>query len=350
MSERHGEERTTADTSLAFSETELVTGRGSLEARLMAARAKRALALAEKKSATKSAARKKAGKEKAQKKIVPAVSKPLSGQQDPEPGRSHQGLSPLAIRAAFVFVGAVGFGLGSTLAFGFMTGLGSVRGIPETEAKVVLAAPVAVEQTVLSPEKASEDMPRLVGILDKDLKEEPDIKPVDIVLPEPPTAVDQQVAMPVISKVVYMHADPDTSLRLRSLPQAPEAVVQDTVDTLFVDKKPSVFMHAPDGIPNYSLQQVVAELKQSGVEVANIGRESFRVSSTHVRYYSPATESFAMSVASRLGIEARDFSENAVNPGRIELWVAGRPKPDEGKPGNEGETAFDRARALREIR
>ena len=347
MSESQAGEARTPEENLGVSDAASVSSPGSLEARLMAARAKRALALAERKGAAKNESN-----GTAEKSAIRSASEPLAAQQKPEPRRSEHGLSPFAIKAAFIFIGATGFGLGSVMALGFLAGLEPVRGTPDVPAKIVLSAPVAVQETPLNSVEASEETPRLVGMIDKDLYEDPDIEPFDIMLPEPPIAVHRQVAMPTISKVVYMHAetDSDTALKMRSLPQVPEPLESDSVATLSIDKSPRVFMHAPDGIPNYSLQQVVAELERSGVEVANIGRESFRVSSTHIRYYSPATQTFAMSVASSLGIEARDFSENGGNPERIELWIAGRPKPVEETSSDDEETAFDRIRALIEMR
>jgi hypothetical protein len=350
MSESQAGEARTPEENLGVSKAVSVSSPGSLEARLMAARAKRALALAEQKGAATNALN-----GTAEKLASRSACEPLAGQSKTQPDRSERSLSPFAIKAAFIFIGATGFGLGSVMALGFLAGLGPIRGTPDMPAKTVLSAPVAVQETPLNSVKATtapEEAPRLVGMIDKNLYEDPDIEPFDIMLPEPPTAVHRQVAMPMISKVVYMHAetDADTALKMRSLPQVPEPLESDSVATLSIDKSPRVFMHAPDGIPNYSLQQVVAELEKSGVEVANIGRESFRVSSSHVRYFSPATQTFAMSVANSLGIEARDFSENAVNPERIELWIAGRPKPVEEIASDDEETAFDRMRALIEMR
>ncbi|MEM1075307.1 MAG: hypothetical protein AAF665_16120 [Pseudomonadota bacterium] len=89
---------------------------------------------------------------------------------------------------------------------------------------------------------------------------------------------------------------------------------------------PKFFMHAPDGLSEDKVRGLVAQLEQAGASVAGVGRESFRVSETHLRYYSPETAEAAMAIARDLDIEARDFSLVAQNTSRIEVWVAGRPK------------------------
>ncbi|GFE50473.1 hypothetical protein So717_22260 [Roseobacter cerasinus] len=122
---------------------------------------------------------------------------------------------------------------------------------------------------------------------------------------------------------------------------APQALAQpQDKDATFVSQAgpaplgAEFFLHAPDGLTQSKLNAQVAQLEGSGVILAGIGREGFRVSKTHLRYYSPETASLAQAVAEKLGVEARDFTQGNGNTQRIEVWVSGRPKaaPEAPKP------------------
>lgn len=89
------------------------------------------------------------------------------------------------------------------------------------------------------------------------------------------------------------------------------------------------YMHVPDGVSRSTLRRFVRRLDAHGVTVAQIGRESFRVSTTHLRFYSSETAAVARSVAAGLGVEARDFTNERLNRERIEIWLAGRPRARE---------------------
>jgi hypothetical protein len=94
--------------------------------------------------------------------------------------------------------------------------------------------------------------------------------------------------------------------------------------TLAPEEDVEFFMHVPSGVSSETIRGLVSRLEGNGVKIEKIGRESFRVSTTHLRYYSPETAERAKSVASELGVEARDFSQNVVADHRIEIWIAGR--------------------------
>lgn len=122
---------------------------------------------------------------------------------------------------------------------------------------------------------------------------------------------------------------------------APQALAQpQATDAVFISQAgpatlgAEFFLHAPDGLTQSKLNAQVAELEGSGVILAGIGREGFRVSQTHLRYYSPETAALAQAVAEKLGVEARDFTQGSGNAKRIEVWVSGRPKaaPEPPKP------------------
>lgn len=232
-----------------------------------------------------------------------------------------------AVRALLVFSGAAGFGLGVTLGFGALIGIGSKTATPERPTGE-LTQSAKVEQPI-SPEPIVVVPPPAAAVtVTGDRVEVATLAaaPVGFFAPEP--GQSDTITLPEISAVQYLRADTDLALAatLRSLPDVPGLSGE---EAMYGSIAPQLqfFIHAPDGIPNDRLQSYVAELEAAGIAIAEIGRERFRVSTTHLRYYSPETASVAEEVARDLGVEARDFSENALNAERIEVWVAGRPKP-----------------------
>jgi hypothetical protein len=85
-------------------------------------------------------------------------------------------------------------------------------------------------------------------------------------------------------------------------------------------------MHVPNGVPRSRINELAGLLDGLSVDIAKIGREGFRVSTTHLRYYSDSTADFAQKLAADLGVEARSFSNTRVDPERVELWVRGWPR------------------------
>lgn len=232
-----------------------------------------------------------------------------------------------AARALLVFSGAAGFGLGVTLGFGALIGIGVQTAPPEVSA-VAVTQSAKVEQLISPEPVAAVEAPAVRVVTPAQTAEVSALTttPVGLFAPEP--GQSDVVTLPEISAVQYMRADTDlvTTTTLRSLPEVPGLNGE---EAMYGSIAPQLqfFIHAPDGIPNNRLQSYVAELEAAGIAIAEIGRERFRVSTTHLRYYSPETASVAEEVARDLGVEARDFSENALNAERIEVWVAGRPKP-----------------------
>ncbi|WP_299859134.1 hypothetical protein [uncultured Roseobacter sp.] len=255
---------------------------------------------------------------------VPAAAEPT-----PDVERALPHLSTThAVKALLVFSGAAGFGLGVTLGFGALIGIG-VRTAPREAPAVAVTQSAKAEQQPVSPDPVvAVEVPaaRAAAPVETAAVSTLTAAPVGFFAPEPGSS--EAITLPEISAVQYLRADTDLVMAatLRSLPEVPGLTGE---EAMYGSISPQLqfFMHAPDGIPNDRLQSYVAELEAAGIAVAEIGRERFRVSTTHLRYYSPETASVAQAVASDLGIEARDFSENALNSERIEVWVAGRPKP-----------------------
>ena len=228
----------------------------------------------------------------------------------------------------FVFAGAAGLGLGVTLGVGILIGIGTPLEEPQTQAAVAVPSQTMEYSEMPAVEAPVETLvpTEIVAAKLADFPDLPDV-PQSFFAPQPGTSA--AINLPEISAVQYMRADTDLAIAaaLRSLPVAPGAEDMDYGGSGAENLQ--FFIHAPDGIPNATLQGYVAALDDAGIDVAEIGRESFRVSATHLRYYSPETAAVAEAVARDLGVEARDFSENAQNAERIEVWVAGRPKPSD---------------------
>ncbi len=250
-----------------------------------------------------------------------------------------------AVGAVLVFAGSAGFGLGVVLGFGVLLGVGlpSVKG--EEQIAVVQTPPIEPQPEVLQleldaqksdaaflDESTSETefdaIPTSYDILDVSLSEPKGLTEKDLTPVLEPIAA---VSLPSFSNVSYMRGDiaQDDAVELRTIPIVDAPVIQATRKPPETPKPAQFFMHAPDGLSDRQLQRYISNVEGSGAEVVEVGRESFRVSTTHLRYYSPHTAEAAMEVAREMGVEARDFSENVHKNARVEVWVAGRPKSDE---------------------
>ncbi|MEP2641366.1 hypothetical protein [Roseobacter sp.] len=228
------------------------------------------------------------------------------------------------ISRRFVFAAGVvlGMALGAGVSFGFV----HPKAVAEQAAAQVQAPVVPASVSVVIPDRATPEFIAEPPAASRDVI--PEYQDV-LVAPVVPVAVAAATpVLPVVSPISRPRrgAVQGESVNARSLPQV--LPTRESADTPYSGNGPSaqVFMHAPDGLSAAQLQAYVADVEQTGVEVVTIGREGFRVSTTHLRFYSPDTATKAAKIAGDLGIEARDFSSNTVNAERIELWVAGWPK------------------------
>lgn len=285
-------------------------------------------------------------------------------------------LPAVGAKALFLFAGSAGLALGVVLGIGILIGWGqvnqtktaSIMAFTSSEAEEHVPAiepvydvakldPPLIADDVEVVEKAENveepEMPStsitedvtLVAAVERD----PVVDTVTAVQTESvaPAAVTDQAPVLTVIQSPYMAAAPlevetvalnnmpedvtlfsdrlfsSLSSKKRSLPiveAEPEFASPDPVNVA------QVFIHAPNGVSDSSLENFSSQVESAGAEVAGIGRERFRVSTTHLRYYSPETADAANALAADLGLTARDFSQNAVVPGRIELWVAGPSK------------------------
>ncbi|MEE4188478.1 MAG: hypothetical protein V2I76_08550 [Roseobacter sp.] len=243
-------------------------------------------------------------------------------------------------RLALVFAGATGFGLGIGLAFGVLIGMG-------TQPPVSNATMTQNESA--EPSQASS---RLVGVLTSPteigagielghVREASFVKAAAAAM-APASArynnpVVSQTAAPVLSPASLAVSSAGVSAMPPSSVQRTEPPVSllgpddwQVTDAAYRDPnglKPQFFLHAPTGLSPREVQYTVARLKEAGVDLSKIGREHFRVSQTHLRYYSAQTAPVAMAIAHDLGVEARDFSGLTVSDQRVEIWVSGPPEP-----------------------
>jgi len=298
----------------------------SFESRLIEARARREKVLAERAAKTRKTGQK------------PAPTSPLNTQK-PGTQQAGQGLAQtrlwkpiaasrammkstdlknLAAKAVLVFSAAVGFGVGITFAVGSLSESPAPSATSSAKVNVTQQASVPEQPTgVVSealPEAAlTEAGPQAVHLQAK------------LVAPD----VGSEEAAPLLeySEGVFTRAeikplDIDT---FRDLPDK-LTIEADQIATLAQDRQLfRVFVHAPDGIPGNELDEYIVELEASGAQVAQIGREPFRVSKTHLRFYGEDAAENARSLARSMDIEARDFSQSASSLDRIEVWVAGPP-------------------------
>lgn len=214
------------------------------------------------------------------------------------------------------FSAATGIGLGVTLGIG---ALGTFGG--PNAADTVPATAAAVPQDA-------------AAITAQPLQAAPDVAAVSVAWAAPvwtdqPSGSTQFSAnLPEITAVQYVSATTSALDQswADSLPSAPALPDTLTDAGTLTGLTPRFFVHVPNGVPEGKLQAYIAQVESEGLEVGSIGRESFRVSTTHLRYYSPAVADAAHSAAAALGVEARDFSQSGLQTGRIEIWIAGRPK------------------------
>ncbi|MFK7765518.1 MAG: hypothetical protein AB8B62_19800 [Roseobacter sp.] len=252
-----------------------------------------------------------------------------------------------AVRAVLVFAGAAGFGLGVVLGVGVLLGVGipASNGAGGDQVAHADVAPLELQPEVVeldldapkseasyfaeaTPESEFDAILVSYDMLDMNMPEAPLLLGEDLTLILEPVAT---VSLPTFSSVSYMRGDieHEDAVELRTIPAVDAMAEQIALAVAEAPQQAQFFMHAPDGLTDAQLRRYISQIEASGVEVAEVGRESFRVSTTHLRYYSPQTAEVAMEVAQEMGVEARDFSQNVSNNARIEVWVAGRPVEDD---------------------
>lgn len=233
------------------------------------------------------------------------------------------------IKPVYLLACSVGFG------FGFALGLGFLLSVWWSPLSSNASTADAMEVDIVEPELAngSQSAPvMLAAVMDT-------ATPVDALaaqyvpdLRTPQTTYDAapDVVLPKITQIAYVPADEgEPATVAHALPLVVPSKPDDADLALAVgQEKPSTqsvsyYLHAPESVSEQELQEYVAVLDTSGYPVAKIGRERFRVSATHLRFYSAKNAELAQSIASNLGVEAKDFSQESGNSGRIEIWLAG---------------------------
>ncbi len=87
----------------------------------------------------------------------------------------------------------------------------------------------------------------------------------------------------------------------------------------------ALFTYAPASLSAEDIDKQLFDLEATGFPLARTSRVNFRVSQTHIRYYTAADETVARAIAAEVGGAARDFTRERISSpsGRIEIWMAG---------------------------
>ncbi len=267
----------------------------------------------------------------------------------------HVGRTLLVAMACF---GSLGFGL--ALGAGALLGIAALRPSAPVEAAAQEAGPAAEDSAAMYADSAPV---QVVALPAPALAPEPTpiavtpVTPEDPVTPvalEPsadmvvkakapaflvetlPTTRPPSPAEGVLSLVAWLPLQPvvatDPTGDAAALPVSPPDPLPGQ-DWTLADKlgatgrNPSALdlrVYAPDAVPEARLKSNLSRLARTGLDVENLQRVDFAVSTGHIRYYNPEDSTPAQALAEELGIAARDFSREQSGPvGLIEVWFAG---------------------------
>jgi hypothetical protein len=280
----------------------------------------------------------------------PPVQRPPAAAPRPDQSGQHWwrgvALAP-AGRMMLVFAAAVGLGFGAVLGMARVTDRTEIP-VPDgpkvADSGAMPVAVAGVEHTSFQWSGAFTDddlIEKLEGVSASGPG--PQVWTASLAMRPPDAAPDAGVTMPQIEGVRYAsRVAAIGNLSLAYISEQNGLVVPFRsgmpLDGQLSGLPRQVFIHAPTGTSGRLLEQISDELAVMGVEVARIGREGFRISQTHIRYYSAGMAAPAQAMADALEIEARDFSETTRPTDRIELWVAGRaptePAREDDRPSN----------------
>jgi len=94
----------------------------------------------------------------------------------------------------------------------------------------------------------------------------------------------------------------------------------------------NLVMHAPSGIEQDALDAQTQRVNGTGFVLARTVRPQFKISKSHLRFYSEGDRELASAIATEMGFALRDFSSTNAQPGLIEIWLEGGPTPGATKP------------------
>lgn len=218
---------------------------------------------------------------------------------------------------------------------------------PEVDQPVAVALTVAPDDVLTDvPENALTVDPEKVAFLNKPAEQAPIAISTEMytALQSPAAVAMGAPVLPDITNVAYL----SSAFGVPALPERDEvraALLSEDAEAAPIPVRARVYLLVPTGIPERRLNAYIAELEVSGFEVARVGRESYRVSTTHLRYYINEVASDAAMVAGELGIEARDFTSIGSSSERIEIYVQGNPlnvETEEQRPDTRVSGRFDR--------
>lgn len=234
-----------------------------------------------------------------------------------------------ASKPLYLVMCSVGLGFGLALGFGFLLGLGwpllpngqPTAGQLQSEAVLADGGTVVQSVPVIAVAPIAQNTSDTQGVT-IDLPELP--------VPQWTAEASSNITLPNITPIAYLSSNSEDGFgAISALPviEAPQQTAskggEEPDASAMYAQALQFFVHAPESVSDKSLEGYIAQLEDTGFPVARIGRESVRVSATHLRFYSPQNADVARAIAANLGVEAKDFSQDAGNSSRIEVWLAG---------------------------
>ncbi|XDA99907.1 hypothetical protein AB1M95_08405 [Sulfitobacter sp. LCG007] len=84
-------------------------------------------------------------------------------------------------------------------------------------------------------------------------------------------------------------------------------------------------LYAPQGVPEAVVERNLSALEATGFRIASTQRVRLNISTPHLRYYAAEDAALSEAIGQVLGVEARNFSEDANGSrGLIEVWLDGK--------------------------
>ncbi|MEL6521505.1 MAG: hypothetical protein AAFQ66_11115 [Pseudomonadota bacterium] len=243
---------------------------------------------------------------------------------------------------------SVGFGFGLALGYGYWVGFDTLAETlgPEPSAQlgvqrsVVSAAPD--EMGPFNAPTTAEPSPPLAAAQVAPVLSEPSlpasdstgVAPAETAQPDSSTATiepSEQVEPPDTNGVITPSVDRSATARPAGSLAARFEAAGTEVNHI------RIYLYAPESVDSSDLVIQLAQLENTGFEVAEPQRVNLIISQPHIRYYNIEDTIIALALARNLGIEARDFTQQTSGSrGRIEVWLDGTARSQRASGGTGG--------------
>lgn len=84
-----------------------------------------------------------------------------------------------------------------------------------------------------------------------------------------------------------------------------------------------LYLFSPDSLSETVIGDFETQLDATGLALRKTQQVGFKISKTHIRYYTDGDARLSQELANELGIIARDFTAQGGPDGRIEIWMKG---------------------------